>query len=175
MKTIADTLLELDSLPSLRRGLCPGVLPSLRKFFGLGCVLRFCRVFAESLPGCFAACASTEALLGVPAVAPLCIPNEETRTRREWQPARTSHFDFRSLISPVPPLNRSATHEEALSKVKTTPCGIDPCRIVCDLRSFHLFRSRKDYTYIVLRSGVTGIFCHASRGTRHSGTGPRDS
>ena len=71
MKTIADTLLELDSLPSLRRGLRPGVLPNLRRVFGFGCVLRFCRVFAESSPVCFAACASTEALLDVLAVAPL--------------------------------------------------------------------------------------------------------
>ena len=71
MKTLAETLLELDSLQSLRRGLRAGVLPSLRGVFGFGCVLRFCLVFAESLPGCFAACASTEDLLGITAVAPL--------------------------------------------------------------------------------------------------------
>ena len=71
MKIIADTLLELDSLQSLRRGLRAGVLPSLRRVFGFGCVLGFCRVFAESSLGCFAACASTEALLDIPAVAPL--------------------------------------------------------------------------------------------------------
>ena len=71
MKTIADTLLELDSLQSLRRGLRAGVLPSLRRVFVFGCVLGFRRVFADSSPGCFAACASTEALLDIPAVAPL--------------------------------------------------------------------------------------------------------
>jgi len=37
-----------ESLPSLWRGLCAWVLPSLCRVSGAGYVLGFCRVFAES-------------------------------------------------------------------------------------------------------------------------------
>ena len=39
MKTFADNLLAFDYSQSLRLGLRAWTLPSLRRFFGLGCVL----------------------------------------------------------------------------------------------------------------------------------------
>jgi hypothetical protein len=48
MKTVATTLHELESPPSLWLGLCAWVLPSLCRVSGEGCVLGFRRVFAES-------------------------------------------------------------------------------------------------------------------------------
>jgi hypothetical protein len=46
---MAQTVAALDSPLSLWRRLCAWVPPSLRRVSGSGCVLRFCRVCAESL------------------------------------------------------------------------------------------------------------------------------
>ena len=87
MKTFADNLLALDSSQSLRLGLRAVALPSLRRFFGLGCVLGLQLnarasleffAFADSSPLCFAACASTEASLDISSSDPLRIIREET-------------------------------------------------------------------------------------------------
>jgi hypothetical protein len=49
MNPVAETEHELESLPSLRLGVCALVLPSLCRVSGLGLVLGFRRFFARML------------------------------------------------------------------------------------------------------------------------------